>query len=49
MRLAKAFIRNFRRLEEVEVDFEDSETVFVGPNNSGKTVSVTATTPVTTP
>lgn len=37
MRLAKAFIRNFRRLEEVEVDFEDSETVFVGPNNSGKT------------
>lgn len=37
MRLTKAFIRNFRRLEEVEVDFEDSETVFVGPNNSGKT------------
>ena len=37
MKLAKAFIRNFRRLEEVEVDFEDSETVFVGPNNSGKT------------
>ena len=37
MRLAKAFIRNFRRLEEVEVDFEDSETVLVGPNNSGKT------------
>jgi len=37
MRLTKAFIRNFRRLEEVKVDFEDSETVFVGPNNSGKT------------
>lgn len=37
MRLTKAFIRNFRRLEEVEVDFEGSETVFVGPNNSGKT------------
>jgi putative ATP-dependent endonuclease of OLD family len=37
MRLTKAFIRNFRRLEEVEVDFEDSETIFVGPNNSGKT------------
>lgn len=37
MKLTKAFIRNFRRLEEVEVDFEDSETVFVGPNNSGKT------------
>jgi putative ATP-dependent endonuclease of OLD family len=37
MRLTTAFIRNFRRLEEVEVDFEDSETIFVGPNNSGKT------------
>ncbi|MGO2393284.1 MAG: ATP-dependent nuclease [Halomonas sp.] len=37
MRLTKAFIRNFRRLEEVVIDFEDSETVFVGPNNSGKT------------
>lgn len=37
MKLTKAFIRNFRRLEEVEIDFEDSETVFVGPNNSGKT------------
>jgi putative ATP-dependent endonuclease of OLD family len=37
MRLTKAFIRNFRRLEKVEIDFEDSETIFVGPNNSGKT------------
>jgi predicted ATP-dependent endonuclease of OLD family len=37
MRLTTAFIRNFRRLEEVKVDFEDSETIFVGPNNSGKT------------
>lgn len=37
MKLTKAFVRNFRRLEDVEVNFEDSETVFVGPNNSGKT------------
>ena len=37
MKLTKASIRNFRRLENVDVDFEDSETVFVGPNNSGKT------------
>jgi len=37
MKLAKAVIRNFRRLEEAEVDFEKCETVFVGPNNSGKT------------
>jgi putative ATP-dependent endonuclease of OLD family len=39
MRLITAFIRNFRRLEEVEVNFENSETIFVGPNNSGKTSS----------
>jgi putative ATP-dependent endonuclease of OLD family len=37
MKLTKVRIKNFRRLEEVEIDFEDSETVFVGPNNSGKT------------
>ncbi len=37
MKLRKASIQNFRRLEDVEIDFEDSETVFVGPNNSGKT------------
>lgn len=37
MNLTKALIRNFRRLENVEVEFENNETVFVGPNNSGKT------------
>lgn len=37
MKLRKASIKNFRRLEDVEIDFEDSETIFVGPNNSGKT------------
>jgi len=37
MKLRKASIRNFRRLENIEIDFETSETVFVGPNNSGKT------------
>jgi len=30
-------IRNFRRLESVSVGIEERETVFVGPNNSGKT------------
>ena len=30
-------IRNFRRLMDVEIDFDEKETVFVGPNNSGKT------------
>lgn len=37
MKMKKASIKNFRRLEDVEIDFENSETVFVGPNNSGKT------------
>ncbi len=37
MKLIRARIQNFRRLEDVSIDFEESETVFVGPNNSGKT------------
>jgi len=37
MRLSKVLIRNFRRLEDVVIDVEDKETIFVGPNNSGKT------------
>lgn len=37
MKLSKFQIRNFRRLEDVRIDLEDGETVFVGPNNSGKT------------
>lgn len=37
MKLSKVSIRNFRRLENVVIDVEDKETVFVGPNNSGKT------------
>ena len=37
MNLSKVSIRNFRRLENVVIDIEDKETIFVGPNNSGKT------------
>lgn len=37
MKLIQARIRGFRRLEDVSIDFEESDTVFVGPNNSGKT------------
>jgi putative ATP-dependent endonuclease of the OLD family len=37
MKLIQVNIRNFRRLEDVLIEFEESETVFVGPNNSGKT------------
>lgn len=37
MKLSEIKIRNFRRLEDVEIGLEDEDTVFVGPNNSGKT------------
>lgn len=37
MKLKNAQIRNFRRLENIAVSFDDGETLFVGPNNSGKT------------
>lgn len=37
MKLIQANIRNFRRLENVSIEFEERETVFVGPNNCGKT------------
>ncbi|MDO9528797.1 MAG: AAA family ATPase [Syntrophales bacterium] len=42
MKIKKVHLRNFRRLENVEIDFENDETVFVGPNNSGKTSATTA-------
>jgi putative ATP-dependent endonuclease of the OLD family len=42
MKITKVHLRNFRRLENVEIGFEDEETVFVGPNNSGKTSATTA-------
>ena len=37
MRLARYSVRNFRRLEDVTINLEDSKTVFVGANNAGKT------------
>lgn len=37
MKLSAIAVRNFRRLEDVSIDFEEWETIFVGPNNSGKT------------
>ena len=42
MKINKVHLRNFRRLENVEIDFEAEETVFVGPNNSGKTSATAA-------
>lgn len=37
MKVKELAIVNFRRLEQVKIDCENTETVFVGPNNSGKT------------
>uniref|UniRef100_A0A2A4Z2F7 ATP-dependent endonuclease n=1 Tax=OCS116 cluster bacterium TaxID=2030921 RepID=A0A2A4Z2F7_9PROT len=42
MKIKNALIKNFRRLEDVEIDFDTKETVFVGPNNSGKTSATLA-------
>jgi putative ATP-dependent endonuclease of the OLD family len=42
MQLHSISIRNFRRLKDVTIDFETKETVFVGPNNSGKTSATAA-------
>lgn len=42
MKLNRIGIRNFRRLKNVEIALEAKETVFVGPNNSGKTSATAA-------
>lgn len=42
MHLSKYRVRNFRRLESVEINLENEETIFVGPNNSGKTTATAA-------
>ena len=42
MKIKNVHLRNFRRLERVQIPFESEETVFVGPNNSGKTSATTA-------
>ncbi|MBF0244338.1 MAG: AAA family ATPase [Planctomycetes bacterium] len=42
MKLTCIAIRNFRRLERVDIGIEEDETVFVGPNNSGKTSATAA-------
>lgn len=42
MKITKIAIRNFRRLERVTIGLEEDQTVFVGPNNSGKTSATAA-------
>ena len=42
MKIKSIKIKNFRRLECVDIDIEANETIFVGPNNSGKTSATAA-------
>lgn len=42
MKISLVAIRNFRRLEDVQFSLENDHTVFVGPNNSGKTSAAAA-------
>lgn len=42
MHISAIKIRNFRKLENVEIDFSPDTTVFIGANNSGKTSAITA-------
>lgn len=42
MKLKRIQLANFRRLEDIVIDFEERETLFVGPNNSGKTSATIA-------
>jgi len=42
MHLNRYCLRSFRRLEEVEINLEEKETIFVGANNAGKTSATAA-------
>jgi predicted ATP-dependent endonuclease of OLD family len=42
MYLNRYCLRNFRRLENVNITLQDKETIFVGANNSGKTSATAA-------
>jgi len=42
MHLNRYSLRNFRRLEKVEINLEEKETIFVGANNAGKTSATAA-------
>jgi predicted ATP-dependent endonuclease of OLD family len=42
MKISRVTIQNFRRLQDVEFTLEPDSTLFVGPNNSGKTSATAA-------
>lgn len=42
MKIEKVHIRNFRKLKDCQIEFEEKQTIFVGANNSGKTTAMNA-------
>lgn len=42
MNIESIHIRNFRKLKNCHIDFDDMQTIFVGANNSGKTSAISA-------
>ncbi len=40
MKLSRIRVENFRRLKDVSISLEEDNTIFVGPNNSGKTSAI---------
>lgn len=42
MKIQSVHIRNFRKLKNCHIDFDEKETIFVGANNSGKTSAISA-------
>lgn len=42
MRISSIHIHNFRKLKLSRIDFSENTTLFVGPNNSGKTTAMDA-------
>lgn len=40
MKLSRLDISNFRKLKQCKIEIADRETIFVGANNSGKTVVI---------
>ena len=42
MRILSTYVQNFRKLKQCRIDFSNKTTLFVGPNNSGKTTAMDA-------
>ncbi len=42
MRILSTYVQNFRKLKQCRIDFSKNTTLFVGPNNSGKTTAMDA-------